>query len=223
MSRGLVLRPYVDAAGQRTVGREETLLVRVGPGQMTRHPIMNPLREGGRSVVFTFTREVTVLPGGQPVRGASLPLLRSAPDAWLDVPPIDFLPDAESEEARAFDLGVISAFVPEGAETVEALDAKTQSRIVALGAADAFCNKAMEVNADFLMNVFNWAVSQDYRVSISPRDPDLRRLPIGETDALARLTRFCLWGVPGVCVLLGVLTGAIRARGGRPTVRPESS
>lgn len=223
MSRGLVLRPYVDAAGQRTVGFEGNLVVRVGPAQMTRHPIMDPLREGGRSVVLTFAREVSVLPGGQPARGATLPLLRSVADAWLDVPPIDFLPDATAEETRAFDLGVISAFVPEGAEAAEALGVQTQSRIVALGSADAFCNKAIEVNADFLRNVFNWAVSRDYRVSISPRDPDLRRLPIGETDALANLTRFCLWGLPGVCLLLGVVTAVMRARGGRPrTARAKS-
>lgn len=211
-SRGIVLQPFVDRSGETSVGFEGTLVLRIPPDGMANHPITAPLRSGQRSVVLTFAHRVKVAEGGQPQRGATRWLLRSNPDSWLDLPPIDYLPQYDSEAQGPFDVALVSAFVPEDAPLADPLQEQVETRIVALGAADGLCNYAIARNGDFARNLFNWVVSREYRVAISPRDPDLRRLPPERGGAMMRVA---LLGLPGVCLVLGVLTAVLRS-GGSP-------
>lgn len=215
ISRGTVMRPFIDATGMATQGGRINAYHRIPPGGMARHVITDPLRDGGRVIVLVFTRELRVKKGGQPRSGTSLPLLRTGVASWLDLVPNDFLHDPDSEELRPFEVCYVSVFVPPSRpETVGALEERPESRIFAIGTADVFTNRLFDMNADFLRNAFNWVASREYRVSISSRNPDLRILPLGATDALAKLTRLALWGLPGLCLLLGIFTAWRRSAGG---------
>ena len=105
---------------------------------------------------------------------------------------------------------------------LEVAPERPESRIFAIGTADAFTNRLFDMNVDFLRNVFNWAASREYWVSISSRNPDRRILPLGTTDALAKLTRLALWGLPGLCLLLGIVTAWRRSVGGPGTASRRS-
>jgi hypothetical protein len=208
VSPGLVAQPFVDSTGQVVFGDTRSAAFRVLSDSMLPHPITDPLRQGDRNIVFSFTHSLKVV--RQPEGGGVRPILRSQPVTWLDLPPNDFQPDPDGEIEGPFDVALVAEIAPPGTQDVAPLEARTQSRIVIVGSSDVFCSKWIEFNADFLRNVFNWAVSRDYRVNISPRDPDLRRLPMGESNETANVARFALWVVPGVCFLLGVAMAFVR-------------
>ena len=68
-----------------------------------------------------------------------------------------------------------------------------------------------------LTNLFNWLTDRDYRLSISTRNPDLRRLT---PEAVPRVSLLALWILPGLALVLGVLTAFLRARGGPRRASP---
>jgi len=214
VSPGLVAQPFVDSTGQMAFGDTRNAAFRVLSDSMLPHPITDPLRQGDRNIVFSFAHEVSVV--RQPERGTARPILRSQPITWLDLPPNDFQPDPDGEIEGPFDLAIVEVIAPPGVHDVAPLEARTESRIVIVGSADVFCSKWFEFNVDFMRNVFNWAVSRDFRVNISPRDPDLRRLSIGDSGQAAGVARFAQWIVPGACFLLGVaIAFARRSKGPR--------
>ena len=213
ISSGIVAQPYVDAGGNVTYGDPRNVAFRVLPDQMLPHAITDPLRQGGRSIVLSFVHQLRLV--RQPERGGGRPFLRSIPLTWLDQAPNDFQPDAETEAEGPFDIGIVMT-LPAGDGTVGPLEQKREGRLVVVGSADAFCSQWADNNADFLRNTFNWAASRDYRVSISPRDPDQRRLPLGESDVVARVLQIVRWGVPALCLVLGLVTAFVRrSRGPR--------
>jgi len=213
VSFGLVCQPFADSAGNPRYADPKNALVHIVPTGMTRHAITSPLKDASRQIVLTWTHRVRVAPGGQPAGGASIPLLKTLPLTWMDIPPIDFIPDQLSEEDGPFDVAIASAFTPpDGPEDVPGLEARPQSRILALGSSDVMCNYWLDTNTDFVRNSFNWGVARDYRVSVSPRDPDERRLPL-DAQVLAKLNRVCVWFLPGLCLALGVITALRRASG----------
>ena len=214
ISPGVVAQPYVESTGNLVFGDARNVAFRILPDEMLPHPITDPLRQGGRSILFSFAHALDIVL--QPARGGARPILRTQPITWLDLPPNDFQPEPGREEEGPFDVAVVAVTTPEGGGEVAALEARPETRIVAVGSADAFCSQWIEYNADFARNTFNWAVSRDYRVNISPRDPDQRRLAIGTSDQAAGITRFALWGLPGICLLLGAATAFLRrSRGPR--------
>lgn len=66
-------------------------------------------------------------------------------------------------------------------------------------------------NEPFARNLFNWAADREYRVSISSKDPAVQR---ADPEATAMVSQVALWYLPIGCILMGVLVGYMRRRGG---------
>ena len=204
--------------GRPVFGSKENAALTIQPNWMGQHPITTPLREGSRLLRMIFAHRVRVLV--QPKAGVARELLNSGPDSWLDISRAsgpNFRHDPDSEEVGPHSLAVSSQYRPDPlAGPAPALEEEPETRLLVLGTASPLCNALLDYNASFATNLFNWAVDREYRVSISPRNPDKRRLPVHRTDVLARLGRVTIWGLPGGCLALGLLTFFLRNRGGRP-------
>jgi hypothetical protein len=158
--------------------------------------------------------------------GANFPLLQSAPVAWIDSVPLDYLPQRDREPTGAIPVAAVVRYQPP-ATVREAnvppsgdLERRPETRMVAFGSASVFENERADRNGDLARNVFRWIGSREWRLSISPRDPDQRRLPVHESGAMGPVTRMALLWIPGSCLLLGALTAFLRSRGGPPRGRP---
>lgn len=222
VSEGIVCTPaFID--GRPAYGRPDNAAHQLGPERMAEHPVTAPLREGGRFLRVTFPHRVRIT--RQPELGATLAIVQSAPQSWLDVPGPDgmpdFRPDPDSEEIRPHNLVVLSQFQTDATSgEVRALEEERRARVVLLGTADFLGNYLFEFNRDFARNLFNWAADREYRVAISPRDPDQRRLPVARTDVLTRVAWIAIWGLPGLCALAGVVLALLRSRSGRRPAGP---
>ena len=233
--RGLVMNPSVDALGRPSLEPELIVVVPVVPSGMQPHPITNPLRDANRRIFFSRVHPVLVKSQPElPKVGTSMALLDSSSrDGWLDVLPVNYQPETARDEFGKFPLCVVSRFAPDFESLAQTKDPQAQdpetveARIVALGGVSVLANQRLEFNADFVRNLFRWVTSRDYRLGISPRDPDQRRLAGGSPEAQGRVTRVALWWTPAVCLLLGLVTAILRSRGGpRQTAagpRPEAS
>ncbi len=213
---GVVMNPAYDNLGRPTLESEFVVLLAIGAQGMANHEITNSLREANRSVVFAHAHPIFVR--SQPLAprvGTSYPLLQSGPSAWLDVPPLNYLPERDHEASGQFPVAAVVRYLTAASsQTVAELEPEVETRMVALGCASVFENDRADRNGDFARNVFRWIGSREWRVSISPRDPDQRRLPVHESGAMGPITRVSLLWIPGSCLLLGVLTAFLRSRGG---------
>ena len=89
---------------------------------------------------------------------------------------------------------------------------RSEARVFAIGAMNVFANPLLPYNRDFLLNVFNWAASREYRVNVSTRDPDAQRLPLREASNLFIVRGVAVWGLPLFCIALGLFTYLRRRR-----------
>jgi hypothetical protein len=200
----LVLRPWINAHGQMEDGRPECAQLGIRADGMTAgHPITDPLRRGDRRVVMAFAHPLTAAPSQTRAR----PILMSGPFSWLDdaeTGTYDFVwqEDKEAMGSRALVLAVTLDRV-EGAGG----DETREGRVLLLGSPEVLANNWLEVNRDFCLGAFNWLTSRQLRIHISPRDPDERRLPLGEGNALKQLKRSIAWILPGLCLLTSIIVG----------------
>lgn len=225
---GIVCQPYPDPqTGRPAAGAEAVSSFWVLPENMALHPLLAPIRDDRRSFVMAGCHPVRVT--GQPRQGVSSPLFTSTADAWVDyferLPTGEYSPnwkpdpDAGEPVGRKFQLAVASSFRPEGGEVPAALEEEVEARLVVVGSSYAFANDAARFNTDFLRNVYNWVLDREFRVSISPRDPDLRLVPPeDQARVLPRVNQFAWGWLPGLCLVLGLATALLRSRGG-PTRR----
>lgn len=184
----------------------------INPANMARHSLVEPFRAAGRTFVMHMAHPVRVL--AQPQGGLSAPLFTSEVASWVDTD-LDFTPQEGVERMGSkFDLAIASQFPPAEAEEAGALEENPQARIVLVGGAYAFTNSIYQHNADFLRNLYNWALDREYRISMSPRDPDLRLWPQGRLENLPSFNQIAWGWLPGLCLLLGILFAVLRARGG---------
>ncbi len=210
VGEGVVSRPYVGAGGSPVYGIPECAEVVVrAAGMAARHPITASLRRADRRVRIVFSRPLER--ASKPTGGILLDLLSASEFTWADLPDEDGVHrwnwDEEREAEGPFSLAMTSRFpppLPGPAPPVGTMEQRPESRVLALGAPDLFANALFDTNRDFLLNAFNWAASREYRVSITPRDPDLRRLELGAGRGLFALTMCAVVALPLVCLLLGL-------------------
>ncbi|MDP6409143.1 MAG: GldG family protein [Planctomycetota bacterium] len=210
VGEGVVSRPYVGAGGSPVYGIPECAEVVVrAEGMAARHPITASLRRAERRVRIVFSRPLER--GRKPTGGVLLDLLSASEFTWADLPDEDGVHrwewDEESEREGPFSLALTSRFpppLPGPAPPPGTMEERPESRVLGLGAPDLFANVLFDTNRDFLLNAFNWAASREYRVSISPRDPDLRRLELGSGSGLFVLTMAAVVVLPLSCLLLGL-------------------
>ncbi|MCP5022007.1 MAG: GldG family protein [bacterium] len=218
VTRGTVLEPFLDPlTGDLLMGpRSNTFEVLAL--NMKRHPIMEPFLDFNRTFKVSRMHGVRVVSQPETGTGMSMPLFSSrSKRSWLDTVPRDHIHNPEVERIRGYDLAVASEYTNLKDESTEFASERSSSRVVILGSADPL-NSAwisstggQSASRDMALNIFNWLASREWRVNISPKDPDLRLL---RTEKVPALTRVVLWIVPGFFLLLGLVVAFFRSRGG---------
>lgn len=210
---GFVTGVYRDEAGNFVTGtaRGSAMVLRenlLAP----EHPITRPLRVGERSVRIGACRPLER--GQRPAGAALIDILASPAETWADVPTggaNDWQPQ-DTEARGPFSLAMTSTFVPDTIGPTPDGAASAESRVFAIGTPEVFANMIFAYNRDFALNVFNWAAGREYRVNVSTRDLDLRRLDVRTGNALSVVNWVASRILPGACVLLGLFTFLRRRR-----------
>jgi len=220
LSPGIVCHPIIGADGIAMVGDPKVAGVVVrSDGMLARHPITEPLRRGDRRVRIALTRAFTR--GRPPTGGSLLDLLVADELCWEELPDaqgrLDYTPSGGRERSGPFGVAMTSIFPPsEAGPRPPGTDPqdlqRPECRVLAVGAPDLFSNAVFDTNRDFLLNAFNWAASREFRVSITPRPSEERRLDVGVDRTLFRLNLIAGWSLPLVCLVLGLLTWWRRSR-----------
>jgi hypothetical protein len=214
---GFVCRPVINAAGMPVYGdpRSAEVLVRAA-GMQPRHPVTRPLREGDRRVRSTFTHAFER--GTPPTGGVLRELLRTDEYTWLEFPDADGQHDWAWNQGREregpFTLAMSCSFPPVevGPAPLSANAAVEECRVLALGSPEVLANALFDTNRDLALNAFNWAASREFRVSVSPRVLDQRRIDVTQDRTLFRLNVICLGALPLLCLSLAALAAWRRKR-----------
>jgi len=220
---GIVARPIPSpTTGKPLYGDPRCAGWYLGPGGMRPpHEITRPLRLGNRNIFLVNARaleRVDKPPGTQ-----VLDLLSSDQHAWLDLPESSGLQTwnlDRGEEQGPFVVGMAAVF-PGRIDSVgprpprERADERVEGRLVVIGSELAFASAAaiFPTNRDFVLNVFNWAASREFRVRISPRDPTARIIDLGDAGVRRGLAAVCLGALPGLLLIGGIVTAWRRRRG----------
>ncbi len=219
VTRGTVMEPYPDPMGTGALlTGQSSIMFPIRIGNMKRHEIVQPFMDTGRSFVASRSHAVRVVSQPKKGTGLTMPLFSSeAKLSWLDTVPLNYGHDAEIESVRSYDLAAVSEYSDLTQETNEFGSERRRSRLVVLGSSDLLVTALLETTGgqgssrDLALNAFNWLASREWRVNISPRDPDLRILPNEKVPALNRVV---VWFIPGSFLLLGLLVAFLRSRGG---------
>lgn len=217
LGRGIVCTPVPGVGGRPTDGEPECAFLTITAGEMSAtHPITEPLRRGDRRARTLVCRPLER--GRPPQGGVLLELLASSEITWLDQAseehPYDLVWQKEDEPRGPFALAMVSVFPPRPGERAPKVveGERPEARVVAFGTADFFRNDLLDTNRDLLLNTFNWAASREFRVTVSRRNPEARRLDLSDPEVVSRLQLVALWLVPGLFLALGALTFWSRRR-----------
>ncbi len=219
---GLVCRPQVDPYTKQKhegIQRCADLLI-ASDGMAPGHPVTRPLYRGQRHVRLPIAGAVER--GSVPPGGVLIDVLSSTTDSWRDLPDARGYYDysfRDGEEPGPFSLAAAITFPPrvdpEGppAPGVEPDSAEErESRVLVLPCPDALGQELFDANRDLLLNAFNWLASRDFRVSVTPRDPSRAVLDLSDGGDMATMVRVASYGLPGACLLVGILFGLWRRR-----------
>ena len=223
IERGLVMQLTRDALGQVTLGDPVNSRLILDPGGMAADfPVTEPFREARRTLTLPAVHPVRMERQPEATTGYTREVLVSqAKKTWVDLPPFDYEPKQGEEVGARYPVAAVSQFFPDlGGPMPSPIDPDTsperriEARVFAIGGGTVFTNEEQDYAEDFGRNVFNWLASREFRLSISARDPDLRRLPRDRPEALSRVTVFTIGILPVLCLGLGFATAFRRSRGG---------
>ncbi len=235
---GVVMNPVPGVGGRLTDGVPEVVALTIpAAGMDAAHPITAPLRRADRRVRAILSGFLERAPAPAPAPGAGpaqrvLPprgavienLLASGHVSWADEWRVqgtsagyDFVWQDQgpaAEPAGPFSLAMAVAFSPPSpAESVPGTNPeRPESRLVVLASPSMTANVLFDTNRDLLLNAFNWLASREFRVAISSRDPEARRLELGVGRRVAWIQGVAVVGLPLVCLLLGLVTFRMRRR-----------
>lgn len=208
---GLVARGQPSVSGERQYGTNACAVQWIEPAAMSQHEITEPLRRSQRRVLLNGARALDV--GHGPPGSTVLQILRSAPDAWLDLPAGgdkigDWKPDA-SERHGPFVLAAAIVFPPvlaAGVPLRAQQDQRPESRVFVLGAAAAAINASFEINRDFLLNAVNWCASREWRANVRAREKREHRLDLSDERAVGRVHLWLVIVLPLASLAAGLFT-----------------
>jgi hypothetical protein len=214
---GIICQPVINAAGMPVFESPKCAEVILrSDGMRTTHPITEPLRRGDRRVRLIFSHGLER--GTPPREGILLDILRTTEYTWEEFPNEDgsfgWRWDQGREREGPFTVAMTSTFPPTvmGPVIPGTNSLQRECRVLALGTPEAFVNALFDVNRDFLINSFNWASEREFRVSVSPRKLDDRRIAVGQDRTLFYLNLIAIWGLPLLCLGLGGLAAWRRRR-----------
>ncbi|MCY2961491.1 MAG: Gldg family protein [Planctomycetota bacterium] len=215
---GIVCMPMPSVSGGLQTGIPQCAYAVVGfEGMPAQNPITDPLRTADQRVMLFASRafDRVAAPRGARV----LDLLRSAPESWLEAPidgtdRYDYAPENDTERTR-YSLAMQVAFPPvrNPDATLPSSDpARAESRILAIGSADALANHLLVTNRDFVVNAFDWLASREYRVRVESTNRESRKLDLSDPVPVSRVHTVTVILLPGLCLCLGLLTLWLRRR-----------
>jgi len=185
----------------------------VGPdGLSIQHPVSEALARFGRRVWSPMSRPLSR--ARTPERAVLSDLVRSSARAWIDLPRAggeqNWKPDADEVQQQRISLVYAVEITPpsELAADAELL----RGRVLVFGSPEFLSTAAMEANKDFALNAFNWLAARDYRLSVATTSEQRNVLDVRQGDNLLKLRSLVLFGLPGLCALLGILTWYQRRR-----------
>jgi hypothetical protein len=223
VTEGTLMRFIIDpASGKSTDGDNRCAALSIPAAGLGLHPMLDPFRLAGRGFATLSSHQVRV--SRQPESGIAQVIAWApshvASPIWLDAPPLDFRFDERAETllgAQAGQAGVMATvqMPPSGpTATPLALEAELETRLVVLGSILPLTNALEPQNADIWRAMFNWVTDRDHRVTVSPRDPDLRFLPRDDPEALVGVVRLAQYWLPLGALCIGVCVAFLRSRGG---------
>ena len=210
---GYVCEPIAGPSGE-VYGQSGCANVFVGSeGLSIQHPVSESLARFGVRVWSPMTRPLTRTP---PPAGAVLAeVARSSARAWVDLPldgnQYDWHPDPQNEKTNTrFAVASVVEITPEVAAGADS--ELVRGRVLVLGSPEFLSTAAMEANKDFALNAFNWLAAREYRLSVATKAEQRNLLEVRQGDNLVKLRSLVLFGLPGLCALLGLLTWYQRRR-----------
>lgn len=227
VSEGRLATRLVDPrTGVPIEGRPECERIVASAAELSTHIMVRPIRDAGRVLGFYQAHPIRIIK--QPLEGLSQALV-SVPGNryWLDVPTGPdqrcnqvFEPGIDGQEQRYSIAATVQRPPMQDVDQASGLDDIREIRIVALGSAYVFTNDAMRTES-LVPAAFNWVSDREHRITIPPKDPDLRMLPRDDPKAILAVTNFAQIYLPGLAAVLGVLVWFLRSRGSRR--RPAAS
>lgn len=221
VSEGRVAGSVVDPrTGQLLDGIPECEIVDVLPQSLSTHPIVAPFRDAGRNLRFYQAHRVRVL--RQPSEGVAQNLISTTRnDQWVDAPTgPDLVGDlrydgtVDGATGRIPIAATVQRPPAQGAADTTGLEAIREVRVVGFGSLFSFSNAAFQ-GASVLPAAVNWVADREHRITVPPKDPDLRLMPRDDPSAIVRVTRFAQFQLPGAVAVIGLLVWFVRTRGSR--------
>ncbi len=221
VSEGRLATRLVDPrTGVPIEGRPECERIVASPTELSSHVMVRPIRDAGRVLGFEQAHPIRILE--QPPEGLIQALVNVPGNRyWLDVPSGPeqlcnriYEPGIDGQEQRYSIAATVQRPPMQDVEQASGLDDIREIRIVALGSAHSFTNAAMRTES-LIPAAFNWVSDREHRITIPPKDPDLRMLPRDDPEAIVAVTNFAQLYLPGLAALLGLAVWFLRSRGSR--------
>ncbi len=211
--RGVLAEVIKSAVGQDVEGAPECSVLVIGNnGLSASHPLTEPLRRRGRRVTFT---SACALERGNPRDGwTSFPIVHSPKDSWLDLFDAEGRPDFRFDRERETRTPRGLVMLSQGPSLVQAPgEAMRSARVLALGSDIVFMDEAFDANRDFLLSLFNWISERDYRVGVTPQDPEFSFLDVQRGTEYSVPTASVWFGLPGLFAGIGLFVALRRRKG----------
>ena len=221
VSEGRVAGGVVDPrTGQMLDGIVQCEVVDVLPQSLSTHPIVAPFREAGRNLRFYQAHRLRVV--SQPKQGVAQNLITTTRnDLWVDAPTgpelagdLRYDGAVDGATGRIPIAATVQRPPVDGGPGAAGLEAIREVRVVGIGSLYSFTNAALQ-SASVLPAALNWVADREHRISVPPRDPDLRLMPRDDPGATVTVTRFAQFHLPGAVALIGLLVWYRRTRGSR--------
>ncbi len=213
LGTGYVAEPIASANGPLVGAVQCANIYSRSDGLQARHPVTESLSRFDRAVVSTLARPVSRK--SQLANVALTALVFSSGEAWIDLPDEngahDWKPDRSREAAgKRFDLAY-AAQISLAGETKPSAEQR-QGRLIVLGSPEFLATSQLTINKDFALNAFNWLAAREYRLSVAPREEESRVLDVRQKGNLVTLRSLALFLLPGICLILGLVTWNLRRR-----------
>ncbi len=213
LGSGYVAEPIASANGPVVGAVQCANIYSRSDGLQARHPVTESLSRFDRAVVSTLARPVSRK--SQIANVALTELVFSSKEAWIDLPDesgtYDWKPDRVREAAgKRFGLAYAAQIALAG-ETKPSAEQR-QGRLIVLGSPEFLSTSQLSINKDFALNAFNWLAAREYRLSVAPREEERRALDVRQEGNLLTLRSLALFLLPGICLILGLVTWQLRRR-----------
>ncbi|MGH9443831.1 MAG: GldG family protein [Thermoanaerobaculia bacterium] len=169
------------------------------------HEIVSPLDSAKTAVILPLARSVQ--PGTSTHAGfTATPLLQTTPDGWGETDLVDLSAVKKDSNDVAGPVTLAVAVSRSATAAVSGADAGGRARLAVFGDSDFACNAELQSvsNANLFLNTAHWLIGNTELVGIAPKSMEQTSLTIS-ASALKRIGLLCLFGIPGLAILAGIV------------------